>query len=372
VDISTSFPNNAVACTLGCYRKSLKEAATDPARLAWDDDTAEGLFPMSSEAMLLDWLKTPGNYANWRGNDRGITKLSIQQQIADSINAEGLKQNINRQRTEKQVGAKIVHLEQKFRSTLSFMENTGQGIKDEKNLSEEKFKELITNKWCHFWDLFDIMSERSCMRPVCNSEVLDDEEDADDLLPLGNNEEDSGGKSTEEEEQSQDPFPLPPLLAAGAAAELSSPVREVYIPSSSERGGRKKKMRVGGGSVASRSGVAATGEVVMSIISMLQDEDKVEDNKNRTNAELKAGWDAAQAESEYTMTLKEQYDRIKGEYSFSDIARMFPQFICLFPRGALSRKQKMRFSERYNEWAASRSLPLRLDLMVDEDDSDDE
>jgi hypothetical protein len=182
VQLSTSFPENSVACKLACYRKFLKDGAADATRMSWDDDTPDGAFPMSSEAMLLDWLKTPGNYANWRGNDCGITKIAIQQEIADIINEEGLKHNINRQRTEKTVGHKITHMEAKFRSTLAFMQNTGQGIKEEKNLSEDSFKQLVANEWPHFWDLFDIMSERSCMMPVLTTNDIgnkNDEENSD-------------------------------------------------------------------------------------------------------------------------------------------------------------------------------------------------
>jgi hypothetical protein len=177
----------------------VKEGASDPSRLSWDDDTADGSFAMSSEAMLLDWLKTPGNYQTWRGNDRGITKLAIQQEIANSINAEGLRQNINRQRTEKQVGAKIAHMEQKFRSTLSFMECTGQGIKDEKNLSDDKF---ITKQWSHFWDLFDIMADRSCMIPVSNTEEIG--VTADDSKILGGRHEEEANSSICSSDSSED------------------------------------------------------------------------------------------------------------------------------------------------------------------------
>jgi hypothetical protein len=71
VEVSASFPaKDAVACTLGCYKKAVKEGASDPSRLSWDNDTADGSFAMSSEATLLDWLKTPGNYQTWRGNQR--------------------------------------------------------------------------------------------------------------------------------------------------------------------------------------------------------------------------------------------------------------------------------------------------------------
>ena len=172
LDESDALPNDDVACTLGCHRKALKIAAADPSRICWDDDTPNGTYEGSSEALLLDWLKTPGNYAHWRGNNRGITKQTIQLQVANMINSNGLKMGINRQRNEKQVGSKISYMEGKFRETLSFMENTGQGIREDLELSDDKFRDLITQRWSHFWDLFEIMSERSCMKQVFESETL--------------------------------------------------------------------------------------------------------------------------------------------------------------------------------------------------------
>ncbi len=78
IDLTEALPNNEVACTLGCHKKASKVAAADPSRISWDDDTPDGKYEGSSEALLLDWLKTPGNYAKWRGNNRGITKGAIQ------------------------------------------------------------------------------------------------------------------------------------------------------------------------------------------------------------------------------------------------------------------------------------------------------
>jgi hypothetical protein len=39
-------------------------------RLAWDSDTSNKAYEGSSEALLLDWIMTPGKYAEWRGNTK--------------------------------------------------------------------------------------------------------------------------------------------------------------------------------------------------------------------------------------------------------------------------------------------------------------
>ncbi len=59
------------------------------------------------------------------------------------INSAGLKDSIDRQRNNRQVGAKIIHMEAKFCGTISFMLNTGQGIKEEQDLSDEDFRDLV-------------------------------------------------------------------------------------------------------------------------------------------------------------------------------------------------------------------------------------
>ena len=65
IDVSEALPNNAVACTVVCHRKAKKVVDADSSRISWDDDTPDGKYEGSSEALLLDWLKIPGNYSNW-------------------------------------------------------------------------------------------------------------------------------------------------------------------------------------------------------------------------------------------------------------------------------------------------------------------
>ena len=199
IPLEEALPEELVACTLKCHRKALKAGTSDQSvigisdpsdsnqRIPWDTDTANKKYEGSSDALLLDWLKAHGNYARWRGNKRGISKREIQKDIADMINKDGLdNHNINRNRTEAQVASKIRYIEMQFRKTVSFMEHTGQGIREEQNLSTQMFRELVAKRFPPFWDLYDIMSERSSVRPVVRSDDLatddedGDEEDGDD------------------------------------------------------------------------------------------------------------------------------------------------------------------------------------------------
>ncbi len=76
IDVTTdALPNNKVACTLKCHRKATEAAAADHSKMSWDDDTPDGRYKESSEALLLDWLKVPGNYTHWRGKKEVIQNL---------------------------------------------------------------------------------------------------------------------------------------------------------------------------------------------------------------------------------------------------------------------------------------------------------
>ena len=183
--------NVQVACTKKCHLEAQKIVTADHLRLAWDDDTPNGEYEGSSEALLIDWLKTPGKYADWRGNNHGITKQTFNQEIADMINSDGLQKGIVCNRSVSSVGNKIAQIEQKFCETLAWKEDTGQGSREDENLSDEKFKDLATKRWQHFWDLYDIIGDQSCMKPVFNSDDFDNSENesSDSILDSSGNEE---------------------------------------------------------------------------------------------------------------------------------------------------------------------------------------
>ena len=143
IRLDDALPEELAACTVKCHRKAVKSGAQQPAvrpngssgdtnrqYTSWDTDTCNGEYEGSSEALLLDcWLKTPGNFAKWRGNKRGLTaKKEIQQEIADYINEAARRRGINRHRTESKVGDKIHSFQTKFRETLNWINQTGQGI----------------------------------------------------------------------------------------------------------------------------------------------------------------------------------------------------------------------------------------------------
>jgi hypothetical protein len=198
IPLDNGLPDELAACTVKCHKKALKDSinsnqASDATeqwhqRSSWDLDTPNGEYQGSSEEALLydSWLKVPGNFAFWKGNEeQGISKTRIQHTFAKQINDEGLRLfgPPIRTRTAIEVGGKITYIISKFLKTFNWSHQTGQGIREERNLTEAQFRDLVAAQFPHYWDLFEIMADRSSTRPVFASDDLDipdDDDDADD------------------------------------------------------------------------------------------------------------------------------------------------------------------------------------------------
>jgi hypothetical protein len=101
-----------VACTNKCYHKIEKDS-DDSHTYAWNKDGKEGPNdPNNSEALLLKWLMTPGNYNRYRGKDNaGKRKIQFANEIAKIMNEHGVRW----ERNAKQIIAKISYIENYFR-----------------------------------------------------------------------------------------------------------------------------------------------------------------------------------------------------------------------------------------------------------------
>jgi len=164
--ISSRDDTQFVACTKKCHQNATKDISGE-GRRAWDTDTSNREYEKSSEAMLIDWLLVHGNYARWKGNNSGISKREIQKEIADLLNKKGAEMGIQRGRTTDQVGAKIGWIETKYRETKPWVENTGQGIREE--IGEDSFREKVEKEqFRHFYALQPIMSKLGDTQNICN------------------------------------------------------------------------------------------------------------------------------------------------------------------------------------------------------------
>jgi len=83
---------SGVACTKKCFDSIHVSMSTR--KPSWNTDGSNGPDdPQFSEQILLDWLLTPGNYANkWKGKDnKGISKKQTAATISQMMNEVGVK-----------------------------------------------------------------------------------------------------------------------------------------------------------------------------------------------------------------------------------------------------------------------------------------
>ena len=85
-----------LVCTKKCYdkvKKKIDEERNDNSRILWNKDGRLGPDdPNNSEAILIKWLTTPGNYIKFRGKgNNGMRKIRFADQIAREMETAGVK-----------------------------------------------------------------------------------------------------------------------------------------------------------------------------------------------------------------------------------------------------------------------------------------
>jgi hypothetical protein len=166
---------DGVVCTKTCLKKYQAYMKRKP---NWLNDGANGPDDrMCSEAILLDWLTTEGNYSmKWRGKDaKGKNKKQIALEIADLMNAA----KVRVKRDGKQVMNKIAHIEKAFCAAHDFANSeTGQGLKE---TDAGQFDDAV-KKCQYYFDLLDIIGNRALAKPKATShdnlDSSDEDEDA--------------------------------------------------------------------------------------------------------------------------------------------------------------------------------------------------
>jgi hypothetical protein len=182
---------------------------------------------MNSEAILILWLTTPGNYSRYRGGNKkngGKGKIQYAEEIARKINAAGVRVK----RDAVKVKSKIEHIESCFRSAHDFaFTETGAGLKEKDDATD--FNEAVLKKCPWYFDLLPIFQDRASAKPKMTSDELDlsdsDEEDGRDEDDCGDDDDgdeygdddDGGGSSAGsvhsiEDSSSPEPVPITPSL----------------------------------------------------------------------------------------------------------------------------------------------------------------
>ena len=126
----------------------------------------------------------------FRGHDNnGTRKQTYGQQIAEKI--KGARCRI--ERSADAVVKKIQEIEGRFIKAHDWVNNTGQGVKE--NETAETFEGLVRARCKWYFELAPIMGDRSKARPKVTTDSLD----IDNLSSLDISEDDGSGSATEKE-----------------------------------------------------------------------------------------------------------------------------------------------------------------------------
>jgi hypothetical protein len=277
----TQHPYAHVVCKKECYGKAKRHYANmsaDPEdrNIPWNKDGRLGENdPNNSENILIAWLQKPGNYAKFRSPPSGKTKVAVCEDISRTIKqADTLKV-----RKAPTVFMKIQAFEGSFRDAHDWVNNTGVGVLERDG--QVTFEEAVKKRFMYYYDLLDVMSERSSARPRASTDTMnmtganddDDDDDSSSSSPsisvTGKDEEEEDDVSVaektaeaeeeEKEEQEEDDdtlgfpaesFPTPrssPIAGATAVTAINSSAASSTVNSSltseteTEGGGKRKE-----------------------------------------------------------------------------------------------------------------------------------
>lgn len=76
--------------------------------------------------IILEWITSGTNYARWKGDADGVTKQTLCSEIIIRMKAAGIQH-----RNPADVRAKIMGFQTAYNKARDWLENTGEGIRDQ-------------------------------------------------------------------------------------------------------------------------------------------------------------------------------------------------------------------------------------------------
>ena len=157
-----------VFCKKSCYQRWLadKKRAAKEASKAAKQPSKKRKVPWEEDGtmeILMEWLTTEGNYAEYCGanGNKGKTKTQYHKELSLLIK-EKLPDSA---RTEKDVENKITGLERQFRVASDWANNTGAGVEN-----GGEFKAAVLQRCALYDELEPIMGDRPNAKPLASNE----------------------------------------------------------------------------------------------------------------------------------------------------------------------------------------------------------
>ena len=141
---------------------------SDPSKhVPWSEDSKDGIKdPKNSENLLISWMTTGNNYERYCGDKYGKSKVQFAQEIADRINAAGVRKT----RTADDVRKKIANIEARYKQAYDFATTeTGAGLQ---SANDGSFEEALNKRCPQFSLLESILGDRVKFKPKLTSDDL--------------------------------------------------------------------------------------------------------------------------------------------------------------------------------------------------------
>jgi hypothetical protein len=256
-------------------------------------------------------MTTEGNYKRFRGKDNnGVKKMQYANVLAEKMKAETNTES----RNAKQVLDKIKRLEDSFREAHVFATSeTGAGIQERDG--KGTFEDIVRRKCAYYYQLVDIMGDRSGTEPVLTNR------EPSDLDVYTSDEEEAVAANVDS----------PVIQNLGDLADDKT--RTSVEESASTRKNKKPRTR-GKNSNQDDETVAllsTANESAENRMKELQRHNEQIEQIEREKVDLerkKLGvleWKGKSDELDYKMKLVRQYQELKATMSDSQILRMFPE-----------------------------------------------
>ena len=198
-------------------QKAVNDANNTTPNIPWDRDGKNGPDdPCNSMSILLEWITKYGNYKRYKGDTQnGLTKIRIAGEIADLINAAGVR----KERNAKSVVSKVDNMTSQYKKASDWANATGVGVLATEG--KEKFDDAVSRfgmlfcfflcsltilfqlcRYCrYYFELDPILKDRVSTRPDFTSDDLRNRNSE----TFSDSDIDSKIDSQQQEEQAEEP-----------------------------------------------------------------------------------------------------------------------------------------------------------------------